>query len=317
MSKDCCGPARTDAGCCDAGTPAAGTCCGPAPAAPRTGDEATCCGPAATATGSERDGSCCGAPAGAPPEYRYRGLACVTGSVDTPAGPVPQVTRDLGRADRLGAARVRLGYRRSDYRVRPGLYALGTPGPDSPVLVTANYKLTFDHLRSSVGALDAWLLVVDTRGINVWCAAGKGTFCADEIARVAVDTRLAEVVGHRRLVVPQLGAPGVAAHRVKQACGFRAVFGPVRAADIPAFLAAGMHADAAMREVTFTLGERAVLVPEQLSLVRDRRVLLAAAGIVAAAGIGRDGYQQDRHHRGDRHARPRHGRLDAQASRRA
>ena len=51
------------------------------------------------------------------------------------------------------------------------------------MLVTANYKLTFDQLRSSLDELDAWLLVVDTRGINVWCAAGKGTFCAEEVAR--------------------------------------------------------------------------------------------------------------------------------------
>ena len=67
------------------------------------------------------------------------------------------------------------------------------------MLVTANYKLTFDQLRSSLDGLDAWLLVVDTRGINVWCAAGKGTFCAEEVARVVGESRLAEVVEHRRL----------------------------------------------------------------------------------------------------------------------
>ena len=54
--------------------------------------------------------------------------------------------------------------RRDDYRVRPGLYALGAPGDDSPVLVTANYKLTLDVLRSSLRPADAWLLVVDTAG---------------------------------------------------------------------------------------------------------------------------------------------------------
>ncbi len=282
MSKDCCGPARTTADCCDAGTPAAGTCCGPAAAEP----------------GTAGGGTCCSAPSPAPADHLYPVLACVTGTVETPAGPVPQVSRDLGRSDRLGAARVRMGFGRDDYRVRPGLYALGTPGEDSPVLVTANYKLTFDHLRSSVGALEAWLVVADTRGVNVWCAAGEGTFCAEEIARVVTESRLAEIVAHRVLVLPQLGGPGVAAHRLKGSCGFRAVFGPVRAADIPAFLAAGMRADAAMREVTFTLRERAVLVPEQLSLLRDRRVLLAAAGILAASGMGRGGFSPRRAARG-------------------
>ncbi len=77
---------------------------------------------------------------------------------------------------------------------------------------------------------------MDTRGINVWCAAGKGTFSAEEVARMVDETRLAEVVDHRRLVLPQLAAPGVAAHRVKELCGFRVTFGPCRPADVPEFL---------------------------------------------------------------------------------
>jgi hypothetical protein len=199
------------------------------------------------------------------------------------------VSRSVTRADRLGAWRVRWGIGRDDYRVEPGLYAAGAPTEASPVLVTANYKLTLDQLRSSLGETDAWLLVVDTRGINVWCAAGKGTFCADEVARMVGETRLAEVVAHRRLVLPQLAGPGVAAHRVKELCGFRVTFGPVRAADVPAFLAAGMMADRKMREVTFDLRERAAVVPEVLSAAWDRRMLLAYAGILAVSAIGRDG----------------------------
>ena len=103
------------------------------------------------------------------------------------------------------------------------------------------------------------------------------------------ETRLAEVVDHRRLVLPQLSAPGVAAHEVKEACGFRAVFGPVRAADLPAFLAAGMKADAQMRAVTFDARERAVLTPAELQVAWDRRMVLAYAGILAVSAVGRDG----------------------------
>ena len=219
----------------------------------------------------------------------YAPLDCIVGGVETPAGTVPTVSGDLDAGDRIGAWRVRWGIGRDDYRVEPGLYALGEPSATSSVLVTANYKLTFDELRSSLGDLDAWLLVVDTRGINVWCAAGKGTFCAEEIARMVHETSLAEIVEHRRLVLPQLSAPGVAAHRVKEACGFRATFGPVRAADLPAFLAAGMKAADGMRRVTFGLRERAVVVPEVLSVVWHRRMLLAYAGVVAASAVGRDG----------------------------
>ncbi len=170
-----------------------------------------------------RQACCCGAPEAPPAETSYVPATWVSGTVQTPVGDVRRVSHELIRGDRLGAWRVRWGIGRDDYRVSPDLYALGTPDADAPVLVTANYKLTVDQLRSSLSGLDAWLLVVDTRGINVWCAAGKGTFCAEEVARMVLKTQLAEIVRHRRLVLPQLSAPGVAAHRVKEECGFRAV----------------------------------------------------------------------------------------------
>jgi hypothetical protein len=258
-------------------------------------DDATCCGaPPQAAEQRRRQRACCGAPAASSVDYRYGPAEYVTGTVETPVGAVSRVSRDITTGDRLGAWRVRWGVGRDDYRVKPGLYALGSPDAGAPVLVTANYKLTFDRLRSSLDTLDAWLLVADTLGINVWCAAGKGTFCADEIARVVLQTRLAEIVDHRRLVLPQLSAPGVAAHKVKEACGFRAIFGPVCATDLPGFLAADMRADPQMRAVTFGARERAVLAPMELSVAWDRRALLACAGIVAVAAVGRDGVSLSR-----------------------
>ena len=255
----------------------------------RPSAEKSCCRPS-----PQTGGSCCGASPVPPADYPYGPANFVTATLDTPAGPVPRVSRDITRADRLGAWRVRWGFGRDDYRVKPGLYALGAPVATSPVLVTSNYKLTLDHLRSSLDELDAWLLVVDTRGINVWCAAGKGTFCAEEVARVVRETRLVEIVQHRRLILPQLSAPGVAAHRVKEACGFRVTFGPVRAADLPSFLAAGMKADAEMRSVTFDVRERAVLAPVELAVLWDRRMLLAYGGMLAASSIGADGVSLSR-----------------------
>jgi len=184
---------------------------------------------------------------------------------------------------------MRCGIGRDAYRVRPGLYAIGEADPGSAVLVTANYKLTVDALRGSLPGLDAWVLVVDTRGINVWCAAGKGTFSADEVARMVRETRLAEVVEHRRLILPQLAAPGVAAHRVKEECGFRVTYGPVRAADLPRFLADGMKADAEMRTVSFDLEDRLVLAPAELRYLWSRGFLAAYAGIILASSVDRDG----------------------------
>ena len=127
---------------------------------------------------------------------------------------VPRVSTNLSIGDRFGGWRVRWGIGRKHYRVDPGLYRVGRPGQDSPVLVTANYKLSFDSLRSELRGIDAWLLVLDTQGVNVWCAAGKGSFGTDELIRQIQAVGLSEVVTHRRLIVPQLGATGVAAHEV-------------------------------------------------------------------------------------------------------
>jgi CO dehydrogenase/acetyl-CoA synthase gamma subunit (corrinoid Fe-S protein) len=147
------------------------------------------------------------------------------------------------------------------------LYKIGTPDSSSPVLVTANYKLTFDVLRSELADVDAWILVLDTNGVNVWCAAGKGTFGTEELVRRMQATGLSDVVSHRKLVVPQLGATGVAAHEVRRLCGFKVVYGPVRASDITAFLEAGMTATSRMRQVTFTVGERFEVIGVELASV--------------------------------------------------
>lgn len=160
--------------------------------------------------------------------------------------------------DVLGTFRVRLGLGRSRYRVEPGLYGFGTPDTESPVLVTANYKLTVDHLRRELGGLNAWILVLDTKGINVWCAAGKGTFGTDELVRRIQSSGLSEHVSHRIIILPQLGAPGVAAHEIKKRTGFAVMYGPVMARDIRAFFAAGMKADGNMRRKNFPLGERLI-----------------------------------------------------------
>jgi acetyl-CoA decarbonylase/synthase complex subunit gamma len=150
------------------------------------------------------------------------------------------------------------------YSVPPGLYAVGDVDETSPVLVTANYKLSFDHLRTSLPGRPFWLLVLDTAGINVWCAAGKGTFGTEELVRRIEGCGLAERVSHRKLILPQLGAPGVSAHEVKKRTGFRVVYGPVLSRDLPAFFEAGMKATEEMRRKTFTLAERAVLIPVEL-----------------------------------------------------
>jgi CO dehydrogenase/acetyl-CoA synthase gamma subunit (corrinoid Fe-S protein) len=89
--------------------------------------------------------------------------------------------------------------------------------------------MTFDRLRSTLSGLDAWVIVLDTKGINVWCAAGKGTFGTTELINRIKKVRLSEIVSHRTIILPQLGAPGVAAHEVQKKYRFKSVYGPVRA----------------------------------------------------------------------------------------
>lgn len=211
----------------------------------------------------------------------------VEGFVQTPAGPAPRVRTRPDRLDRLGALMVRSGIRRMGYRVVPGLYCVGSPGPTAPVLVTANYKLSFDALRFALAGRDAWILVLDTRGVNVWCSAGKGTLSTAEVARRVQAARLAEVVSHRELVLPQLAATGVSGFKVRRDTGFTVHWGPVKARDLPAFLDAGQKADEPMRRVTFTLAERLVLVPVEVSqALKPLAAALLAALILAGIGPG-------------------------------
>jgi acetyl-CoA decarbonylase/synthase complex subunit gamma len=150
------------------------------------------------------------------------------------------------------------------YTVEPGIYALNRPTDQSPVLVTANYKMSFDCLRNALPSRDAWILVLDTHGINVWCAAGKGTFGTDELTARIRSSGLERIVAHRRLILPQLSGPGIAAFQVKKRSGFKVIYGPIQAADLPAFIDNGLKATPGMRIKSFPLRERIVLIPIEL-----------------------------------------------------
>jgi len=150
------------------------------------------------------------------------------------------------------------------YIIEPGLYALGRPDEQSPVFVTANYKMSFDKLREALPGRNAWIVVLDTQGINVWCASGKGTFGTKELVGRIKSSGLEQIVSHRELILPQLSGPGVAAHLVKKLSGFKVIYGPILAADLPAFLDHGLKATPEMRLKTFTTWERMVLIPMEV-----------------------------------------------------
>jgi acetyl-CoA decarbonylase/synthase complex subunit gamma len=212
----------------------------------------------------------------------------VIGSVQTLAGPIPQVSFSLKWIDHLGTFKARWGIGRMHYTVEPGLYALGNPDGNSPVLVTANYKMSFDKLREALPGRNVWILVLDTKGINVWCAAGKGTFSTTELVSRIESSGLTSVVSHRELILPQLSGPGVSAHEVKRLSGFKVIYGPIRATDIPSFLDSGLKATPEMRLKTFTIWERIVLIPMEL-VAALKAGLIVIAIFFLLSGIGRSG----------------------------
>jgi len=182
-----------------------------------------------------------------------------------PPQEIRVTTSTITTANRFDHFLARWGVRRGNHRVEPGLYRIGSPSPDSPVFASANYTLSFDALRSALDGIDGYILVLDTKGINVWCAAGKGTFGTEELVRQIERSGLAGIVGHKKIILPQLGAPGVSWPEVLRRTGFRVEYGPVRARDLPEYLKSHT-ATPEMRRVTFPLRDRMVLIPVEFVL---------------------------------------------------
>ncbi len=186
------------------------------------------------------------------------------GKITTAAGDVFRVSTKLSRAERFNMIKCRISGFRMSYVVQPGLYAVGNPDAASDVFASANYKLSFDILRRALAGMNAWILVLDTKGINVWCAAGKGSFGTDELVHRIGLVQLHRIVSHRKIILPQLAAPGINAAEVLKRNGFSIRFGPVRAEDIPAYVQSGYAATRAMRTVRFSIADRLVLTPMEI-----------------------------------------------------
>ena len=137
------------------------------------------------------------------------------------------------------------------FPTRTGLFAIGQPGPDSPVLLTCNFDLTVRRVKRALRGLDCWLLVANSRGVNVWCASTGGLLSDHDVSSVLKTSGIEDKVDHREVILPQLAATGVEGKAIRQKTHWKVLWGPVEARDIPAFLAAGKKKTAAMRQVTF------------------------------------------------------------------
>lgn len=142
------------------------------------------------------------------------------------------------------------------HRAPTGLFPVGRPDSGSLVLVTSNFTLTVKRVRRALAGRDVWLLVTNSDGINVWCAAAGGIFTENRVIDAIKVSRLSERVSHREVILPPLSAPGVDREAVKRETGFHCRFGPVYARDIPAYLRAGKKKTDVMRRFDFGLRHR-------------------------------------------------------------
>lgn len=142
------------------------------------------------------------------------------------------------------------------HRVHTGLLAVGRPDRDAPLLLTGNFRLTVERVERALSGQDVWLLVADSKGINVWCAATGGHFTTHDVVNALKASGVGARLNHRRVILPQLAATGIDGATVRERTGWRVIWGPVRAADLPEFLSVGRKASKAMREVTFPWAER-------------------------------------------------------------
>ncbi len=139
---------------------------------------------------------------------------------------------------------------------KTGIIRIGNPNHQSPVFLTGNYHLTVMRLKRALREQHAFLLVTNSRGINVWCAAAGGHFTHHDVISALKISGIEGLVAHRKVILPQLAACGIEAKAILQRTGWRVIWGPVYARDIPAFLESGQIKTDEMREARFPLSQR-------------------------------------------------------------
>lgn len=209
-----------------------------------------------------------------------------------PEKSIPVISTKLELRDYLGAIMARWSINRNNYKITPGIYAVGNPDKNSEVFVTSNYKLSFDHLRKNLTGINAWILILNTNGINVWCAAGKGTFGTKELVSKINDLSLNNIIDHKRIIVPQLGAVGISAHEVKKETGFNIKYGPVKASDIKEFVSNNFKADKKMRTVNFGFYDRLILTPVEI-VMHFKYWLLLFSSLFIISCLSKNGFSVD------------------------
>lgn len=212
-------------------------------------------------------------------EESYRDISHISlGKIKINDVEIPKIDTTLKKKDKLYNLGTYFGINRNNYMVKPGLYAIGNPKETSPVIVSCNYKLTFDIVRNNLKNTDCFLLILETNGVNVWCAAGKGAFGTEELLRRIKFTNLEKIVSHKVLIVPQLGASGINTIEIRKSLGYRCIFSPIKAEYLEEFIKNKFKAEDYMRKVQFSLKDRALLTP--LNLIQNLKYYIISLVIL-------------------------------------
>ena len=121
--------------------------------------------------------------------------------------------------------------------ITPGIYEIGTPGPDSLVAVTTNFALTYFIVSGEIEAskVPAWLLIQDTEGLSVMTAWAAGKFSGDSVAMFVKKCGIADKVKTRTLIIPGYAA-GISGDLEEELPDWKILIGPREASHIPALL---------------------------------------------------------------------------------
>jgi acetyl-CoA decarbonylase/synthase complex subunit gamma len=125
---------------------------------------------------------------------------------------------------------------RKPVAVEPGIKEFGKPDENSPVLMTANFALTYYTVASDLesASVDCYLIIVDTEGLAVDCSVAGRKLTADKIAEALRKTQIEEKVKHRKLIIP--GKAARLSSDIQELSGWEVVVGPQDSSGIPDFL---------------------------------------------------------------------------------
>jgi NAD-dependent dihydropyrimidine dehydrogenase PreA subunit len=136
------------------------------------------------------------------------------------------------------------------------LVRIGNPTPYSPVFLSGNYTLTVERLKAALARTDCYLLVANSRGSNVWCAAGMNEFSEHDVIDAINVADLSSIVRHRQIITPPYAAPGIDVPTVFRETGFHLKWGPAHLDDLRRYIEGGYKRTHEMIKVHFGLRDR-------------------------------------------------------------